>query len=116
MSNYEVHKFQLTTFFDVTIENLEVASSSKTNITFQPYIHHNEINQNMSNTSNYENDVQFQMIVPTSIPHNHIIPEVNVASLILKFQSKILYDYPSIPCTYCSMLIMKSSAKWQTYD
>ncbi|CAJ0920148.1 21322_t:CDS:2 [Entrophospora sp. SA101] len=33
-----------------------------------------------------------------------------------KFKDDILYDYPNIPCAYCSMLMPKLSVKWLTYD
>ncbi|CAJ0843690.1 5013_t:CDS:1, partial [Entrophospora sp. SA101] len=34
-----------------------------------------------------------------------------------EFEIKILlYDYPSVPCTYCSMLMMGPSVMWVPYD
>jgi hypothetical protein len=33
-----------------------------------------------------------------------------------KFEKKILCDHTSIPCSYCSILMMSAAVKWVDYD
>ncbi|CAJ0922920.1 7319_t:CDS:2 [Entrophospora sp. SA101] len=33
-----------------------------------------------------------------------------------EFEKKILYDHPSVPCAYCSMLMMRAVVKWIDYN
>ncbi|CAG8714123.1 5125_t:CDS:2, partial [Funneliformis mosseae] len=37
-------------------------------------------------------------------------------NLLNEFQENILYDHPSIPCAYCSILIMNQTTNWIDYD
>ena len=73
---------------------------------FLSYVNQNKINQNLPNALLNNN--------PSNIPSYYNPtwhPSQKLRSLLMEFNDKILYDHPSIPCGYCSILMMKSSVK-----
>ncbi|CAI2197257.1 18286_t:CDS:1, partial [Funneliformis geosporum] len=81
---------------------------------FLSYINRNEINQNLSNAPlNNQTNHKLSNYDSTFLPW---FPSENFKLLLIEFNNKILYDYPSIPCAYCSILMMKSSVKWIDYN
>src|ERR1043166_10234174 len=42
----------------------------------------------------------------------HWRPDKQLQSLQKKFDEKILIQFPSVPCSFCSILMFPSSAKW----
>src|SRR6185369_7613301 len=83
----------------------------------------NEINQNLvGNLKNVNNNdtepchdnTNFTM---SSYPLPSIWrPSQKLIELFNEFQYKILYDYPHVPCCYCSILMFRSKAQWVNYD
>ncbi|CAH1764131.1 15333_t:CDS:2, partial [Entrophospora sp. SA101] len=43
-------------------------------------------------------------------------PSRKLQKLSDEFKKKILYNHPSVPCAYCSMLMMRAAVKWIDYD
>ena len=101
---------------------------------FDTYQNRDEINQNLSNapsssvrinssdnnfipiatvTTNYQsNDHSY------NVPSNNCFwnPTRELCNLLNEFNNKILFDYPKVPCAYCSILLMQDSIKWLPYD
>jgi len=97
---------------------------------FDTYQNRDEINQNLSNapsssvrinssdnnfipiatvTTNYQsNDHSY------NVPSNNCFwnPTRELCNLLNEFNNKILFDYPKIPCAYCSIFLMQDSIKW----
>ena len=116
-NNYEVQRFQLITFASEREENAEYFQNSERDVFMKPYIYRNEMNLNLPNAPAQDDDrTRFEIILPSSITHNPFSAEANLQKLINEFQTKILHDYPSIPCAYCSILMMKDSTKWLPYN
>ncbi|CAG8689017.1 10096_t:CDS:2, partial [Ambispora leptoticha] len=44
------------------------------------------------------------------------VPSPGLKNLLDQFQTKLLFDYPSIPCAHCSMLMLESAVVWIPYD
>ncbi|CAJ0824502.1 19526_t:CDS:2 [Entrophospora sp. SA101] len=55
-------------------------------------------------------------IVPDPDTHRPWRPSEKLLELLDEFEKKILYDHPSTPCAYCSILMMSTAAKWVDYD
>ncbi|CAG8698855.1 1506_t:CDS:2 [Gigaspora rosea] len=51
---------------------------------------------------------------PTTIPP--WTPTNKLLALYHQFESKILYNYPHIPCCYCSILMFRFAVHWITFD
>jgi len=43
-------------------------------------------------------------------------PSRKLQELSDKFEKKILCDHTSVPCAYCSVLMMSAAVKWVDYD
>ena len=115
--NYSIHRFQLSMFVEEAEDHPEEQPTNLNDVSFEPYIYRNEINQNLSNTPTQNNDqIRFEIVSSPSTHYNPFSSEIKLQRLINQFQTKILHDYPSIPCAYCSILMMKDSTKWLPYD
>ncbi|GES98086.1 DNA helicase Pif1, ATP-dependent [Rhizophagus clarus] len=51
-----------------------------------------------------------------NLPFSPWRPSKKLFNLYNKFQDQILYQYPCIPCSYCSKLMYPSEARWVHYD
>ena len=55
--------------------------------------------------------------MPTiSYNYNPWRPSKILKNLIKKFNDIILYQYPCIPCSYCTKLLYPIESKWENYD
>ena len=57
-------------------------------------------------------------IITTSIAPNYDPwrPSITLIKLMEKFNNLILYQYPCIPCSYCTKLLYPIECKWENYD
>ena len=96
-------------YIDVPLEN---ASISLTN-----NISNNPTNSTTVSTNNPNANLSANLNLPT-IYHNNSQRFLSEAfwRIYDKFQTKILKEYPDIPCVYCGRLLYKSKATWITYD
>lgn len=117
MPDYQVYKFRLITSAEERQETPENSINiEQTDLLFKLYIYRNKINQNLLNAPiENNNHTQFKIVLQSSNT-NPFFLQNKLQYLITKFQTKILHDYPSIPCAYCSILMTKASAKWLPYN
>ena len=54
----------------------------------------------------------------SNLPSNNCFwnPTRELCNLLNEFNNKILFDYPKVPCAYCSILLMQDSIKRLPYD
>ncbi|CAJ0880506.1 11865_t:CDS:2 [Entrophospora sp. SA101] len=129
MSKHNLQHIQFLNYTSEDVESSDTSKRFKTDYSFlNSYVHHNEINQKLSNAPASHNDVgnvsNNNDFTDGNCDANdqdlrHILPWTPSPMLQLlskKFKDDILYDYPNIPCAYCSMLMPKLSVKWLTYD
>jgi len=58
------------------------------------------------------------IISTSTIPQNHDPwqPPRVLKNLMKKFDNLILYQYPCVPCSYCTKLLYPIECKWENYD
>ncbi|CAH1767075.1 3379_t:CDS:2, partial [Entrophospora sp. SA101] len=82
---------------------------SSNNISFlSTYSKRSEINQGLGNVPSTR-----ELLPP---PFEMWHPSKKLQELSDEFEKKILYDRPSVPCAYCSVLMMRAAVKWIDYD
>jgi hypothetical protein len=78
------------------------------------YIIRGEINQNLPNAPPNNHPINFSSQHDMSFTPWR--PSTELQLLQTEFYNKILYDYPSTPCAYCSILMISTSVKWIDYN
>ncbi|CAG8526168.1 6692_t:CDS:2 [Scutellospora calospora] len=109
MPDYNIQTFHLTSFTEILTRSDDDPTISLTDNIFRLYTLRNEINQNLSNA--FTNFNFLELSLPSYEISNFSYQHLTLAlcRLIHQFQTKILSDYPNIPCAYCSILISNSS-------
>ena len=123
--NYRIKNYTISDFISSS-SNSEVHTEGAVDVSFlSTYVKRNEINQNLQNAP-----LDNQPNIPSSpfshyhYHHHHHDPTMfrpwrpskNLILLLEEFDKKILHDFPSIPCAYCSILMMSASIKWIGYN
>ncbi|CAJ0927193.1 920_t:CDS:2 [Entrophospora sp. SA101] len=101
------------------VESEEVHTGGAVDVSFlSTYVKRNEINQNLQNAppNNQPNIPSPHYYSHDSTTFQPWRPSKNLILLLEEFDKKILYDYPSTPCAYCSILMMSTSIKWINYN
>ncbi|CAH1766630.1 3589_t:CDS:2, partial [Entrophospora sp. SA101] len=101
------------------VESEEVHTRGAVDVSFlSTYVKRNEINQNLQNAppNNQPNIPSPHYYSHDSTTFQPWRPSKNLILLLEEFDKKILYDYPSTPCAYCSILMMSTSIKWINYN
>ena len=111
--NYQIVNYLISS--NLTTTDSRIGSSQSINDhLLSTYTRRNEINQNLSNALLNNHPINFSSRHNTSFqPWS---PSTKLKSLQMEFQNKILYNYPSTPCAFCSILMMSSSVKWIDYN
>src|SRR6266511_453067 len=102
----------MSTFINLTIDQI-----SNTTLMINEGIDENFLTGTLRRLQANSNDSRIPIInnTMTAIPYNHNPwrPSKTLENLIKKFNDLILYQYPCVPCSYCTKLLYPIECKWE---